>query len=247
MRLLFSIRCSAGIRRWPSRAIAQAGKARYTTEVKPILTLVPKLPLPLAMVVGKAMEFDPDKRYQTPSDMLIDLKLAIKRVKTAAEGGKVAGAELESSEGHDATGQPRKLMIVESDVKMQDTLREQFKRNGYRVLVSADPNRVLSRFFDDSQAADLILFTTSNNGRTALEVFNRFGQESPDARHASRFAAGPGAQRLGRGSDGGRSPRSGQDADQDARAARAAAGSQHKESLVASAHPAASRLSCVPG
>jgi CheY-like chemotaxis protein len=110
--------------------------------------------------------------------MLIDLKLAIKRIKTAAEGGKVPGSELESSEGHDASGQPRKLMIVESDVKMQDTLREQFKKNGYRVLVSADPNRVLSRFFADSQAADLILFTTSNNGRTALEVFNRFGSES---------------------------------------------------------------------
>ncbi len=99
------------------------------------------------MVVGKAMEFDPDKRYQTPSDMLIDLKLAIKRIKTAAEGGRVAGTELESSEGHDSGGQPRRLMIVESDVKMQDTLREQFKRNGYRVLVSSDPNRVLSRFF----------------------------------------------------------------------------------------------------
>jgi serine/threonine-protein kinase len=161
-----------------SRDRAQAGKARYSTDVKPILSQVPKLPLPLAMVVGKAMEFDPDKRYQTPSDMLIDLKLAIKRVKTAAEGGRVAGAEMESSEGHDHSGQPRKLMIVESDVKMQDMLREQFKRNGYRVLVSSDPNRVLSRFFDDSQAADLILFTTSNNGRTALDVFNRFGQES---------------------------------------------------------------------
>lgn len=157
---------------------SQAGKARYTTEIKPILSLVPKLPMPLAMVVGKAMEFDPERRYQSPSDMLVDLKLAIKRVKAAAEGGRAAGAELDSSEGHDASGQPRKLMIVESNVKMQDMLREQFKRNGYRVLVSADPHRVLSRFFDDSQAADLILFTTSNNGRTALEVFNRFGQES---------------------------------------------------------------------
>jgi CheY-like chemotaxis protein len=46
------------------------------------------------------------------------------------------------------------------------------------VLVSSDPDRVLSRFYGDGQAADLILFTTSNNGRTALEVFNRFGQES---------------------------------------------------------------------
>jgi eukaryotic-like serine/threonine-protein kinase len=160
-----------------SRDRAQAGKARYTTEIKPILSLVPKLPMPLAMVVGKAMEFDPDRRYQTPSDMLVDLKLAIKRVKTAAEGGRLPGKELESNEGHDASGQPRKLMIVESDVKMQDMLREQFKRNGYRVLVSADPDRVLSRFYSDSQAADLVLFTTSTNGRAALEVFNRFGQE----------------------------------------------------------------------
>ena len=162
-----------------SKDRAQAGKARYSTEIRPIMTLAPKLPLPLAMVVNKAMEFDPEKRYQTPSDMLVDLKLAIKRVKTAMEGGRVAGAELESSEGHDASGQPRKLMIVESDVKMQDTLREQFKRNGYRVLVSSDPQRVMSRFFDDQQAADLVLFTTSNNGRSALDVFNRFGQESP--------------------------------------------------------------------
>ena len=164
--------------------------------------------------------------------MLVDLKLAIKRVKTAAEGGKVAGTELESNEGLDAAGQPRKLMIVESDVKMQDTLREQFKRNGYRVLVSADPNRVLSRFFDDSQAADLILFTTSNNGRTALEVFNRFGQESQTRDIPAILLLGPGPQRLGRRSDRGRPPRGGQDADQDARAARAAGRSRREEGFL---------------
>ncbi|HEY4232587.1 MAG TPA: serine/threonine protein kinase, partial [Lacipirellulaceae bacterium] len=56
-------------------------------------------------------------------------------------------------------------------------LRELFKRNGYRVLVSSDPQRALSRFHDDPDAADMILFTTSNNGRSALEVFNRLGQE----------------------------------------------------------------------
>jgi PleD family two-component response regulator len=161
-----------------SKDRAQAGKARYSTDIKPILSLAPKLPLPLAMVVNKAMEFEPDRRYQTPSDMLVELKLAIKRVKTAMEGGRVAGAELESCEGHDPSGQPRRLMIVESDVKMQDTLRDQFKRNGYRVLVSSDPQRVMTRFFDDHQAADLVLFTTSNNGRSALDVFNKFGQES---------------------------------------------------------------------
>jgi serine/threonine-protein kinase len=155
----------------------QAGRARYR-EIKPILDLAPKMPLPLALVVSKSLEFDPDRRYQTPADMLLDLKLAIRRIKTAAEGGRQAGGDMESCEGHDSDGHPRRLMVVESDVKMQDTLRELFKRNGYRVLVSSDPNRVLHRFFEDPEAADLVLFTTSNNGRSALEVFNRFGQES---------------------------------------------------------------------
>ena len=155
----------------------QAGKAFYRG-IKPILELAPKLPLALAMVANKAMEFEVDRRYQSPSDMLVDLKLAIKRVKTAEEGGRVPGQELSSNEGHDEQGQPRKLMIVESDVKMQDKLRELFKQHGYRVLVSSDPERTMDRFSNDSRAADIVLFTTSNNGRAALDVFNRFGQES---------------------------------------------------------------------
>jgi serine/threonine-protein kinase len=129
------------------------------------------------MVVNKALEFEPDKRYQTPADMLVDLKLAIKRVKAAKEGGGSASQELHSREGIDEQGEPRKLMIVESDVKMQDMLRDLFKKNGYRVLVMGDPDRAVQRFFDNPRAADAILFTTGTNGRVALEAFNRFGQE----------------------------------------------------------------------
>lgn len=36
----------------------------------------------------------------------------------------------------------------------------------------------MDRFFSDSRAADIVLFTTISNGRAALDVFNRFGQES---------------------------------------------------------------------
>ncbi len=159
-----------------TRDRTQAGKSRYR-DIKPVLDLEPSLPLPLTMVVNKALEFDPDRRYQTPADMLMDLKLAIRRVKMAAEGGPTK-PDLHSNEGHDEQGQPRRLMVVESDMKMQDKFREVFKRNGYRVLVSSDPERVLNRFFEDPQAADVVLFTTGVNGRSALDVFNRFGQES---------------------------------------------------------------------
>jgi serine/threonine-protein kinase len=124
------------------------------------------------------LEFEPERRYQTPSDMLVDLKLAIKRVKAAKEGGRGAIQELASKEGHDSQGQPRKLMIVESNMKVQDRLRDLFRQHGYRVLVSSDPERTLARFFADSRTADLVLFTTINNGRAALDIFNRLGQES---------------------------------------------------------------------
>jgi serine/threonine-protein kinase len=154
----------------------QAGRELYRN-IRPILELAPNVPLPFALIVNKSLEFEPDRRYQTPGDMLVELKLAIKRV-TAAKEGVRTEKELESKEGHDANGQPRKLMVVESDVKMQDMLRELFKSNGYRVLVTSDPERVLERFFQDPKAADMILFSTINNGRAALDVFNRFGQES---------------------------------------------------------------------
>jgi hypothetical protein len=46
------------------------------------------------------------------------------------------------------------------------------------VLVLGDPERAVPRFFEDPRTADVILFTTSSNGRAALEAFNRFGQEA---------------------------------------------------------------------
>ncbi len=199
-----------------NRDRAEAGKARYQ-DIKPILDLVPSLPLPLTMVVNKALEFDPDKRYQTPGDMLVDLKLAIKRVKDAKEGKAAGGQELHSSEGFDDQGQPRKLLIVESDVKMQDMLRELFKKNGYRVLVLSDPERAVTRFHQDPQAADVVLFTTGNNGRAALDAFNRFATESADQGAADRPPARPKPPPLGRARHEGQASRRHQDADQNAR------------------------------
>jgi serine/threonine-protein kinase len=168
----------AGVPAMPDvRDRAQLGGKSIFRDIKPILELVPKLPLALALVVNKALEFDPERRYQSPGDMLVDLKLAIKRVTSGSEAGR-GGQELASHEGHDEQGQSRRLMVVESDVKMQDTFRDLFKSHGYRVLVSSDPERVLDRFFNDPKAADIVLFSTANNGRAALDVFNRFGHES---------------------------------------------------------------------
>src|SRR3954470_5613978 len=53
----------------------QAGRAFYR-DIKPILEVAPKVPLGLSLIVNKALEIEPEKRYQSPGDMLVDLKLA---------------------------------------------------------------------------------------------------------------------------------------------------------------------------
>lgn len=149
-------------------------KTRYQN-IPPIISAAPDLPLPLARVIGKATEFDPDKRYQTPGDMLTDLKVSIRRVKT---GGDSKKQELASREGIDEQGNARRIMIIESLVERQNLLRDLFKRNGYRVLVASDPDKAIDRFFDASSAADLALFCSSELGAEAVEGFNRFGKDA---------------------------------------------------------------------
>ena len=73
--------------------------------------------------------------------------------------------------GHD--GEPKRLMVVESDTKMQDLLRGLFKKNGYRVLVTADPERLFQRFDENPQMADVLLISSGKLGEEALEAFQR--------------------------------------------------------------------------
>jgi eukaryotic-like serine/threonine-protein kinase len=75
-------------------------------------------------------------------------------------------------------GENKTVMIIESDVKMQDVLRERLKRRGYRVLVFSDPYRGLSRFEDGDQIADVVVFCAHELGGAALEAFNNFAKGS---------------------------------------------------------------------
>ncbi|MGL4514249.1 MAG: serine/threonine-protein kinase [Lacipirellulaceae bacterium] len=142
--------------------------------IRPVLDLAPKTPLAIAMVIGKSLELDPERRYQSPGDMLTDLKLAIRRAEGAASASE-GKAALQSQEGQGPDGQPRKLMIVESDTKRQDVLRELFKQQGYRVLVASDADRALERFIGDPNAAEGVLFCAATIGADAVHAFNKFG------------------------------------------------------------------------
>jgi serine/threonine-protein kinase len=75
----------------------------------------------------------------------------------------------------DQEGLGKTVMIVESKIEMQDTLREQLKKRGYKVLIIGDPDRAVSRFNDYEKApADCVVFCTPELGDAALKAFNRF-------------------------------------------------------------------------
>jgi len=151
--------------------------------VIPIVQLCPSLPRPVANVVTKAMELNPERRYSEPSEMLAELHAVMERMdefsnahqvlpdapkqQSPGQGGSTAGME----------GLGHTVMIVESNVNMQNVLRERLKKHGYRVLVISDVERALNRFQDEADApADCAVFSTNELGEDALDGFNRFGQ-----------------------------------------------------------------------
>ncbi len=147
------------------------------TDIVPIMKVAPDTPPNVAKVINKAMEIDPERRYQTAAEMLAELKILEKRLAAGSTEAATAQTSLASEEGLDDKGEPRRLMIVESNVKMQDLLRNLFKKHGYRVLVTSDPQRARDRFVADPATAEVVLFTSAHSGRAALEVFNQLAAD----------------------------------------------------------------------
>ena len=59
---------------------------------------------------------------------------------------------------------------------MQNIFRKLFKKRGYRVLVTGDPDRALYRLQEEPDAADPVLLSSGAIGRRAVEVFSEFGE-----------------------------------------------------------------------
>ena len=77
-------------------------------------------------------------------------------------------------------GCDRTVMLVESNSKVQDSLRKKLKALGYRVLIMGDPKRAIQRFEYLDPAEDLpaecVIFSCTDLGKRALAAFNEFGE-----------------------------------------------------------------------
>ncbi len=158
--------------------IQRLSKTRFEN-VRPILEIDPALPRYIAPAVNKAMQLNPALRYQSPAEMLSDLKLAAQRLgepenPPAVDALPPVDARLVEPS---RAAQQRVLMFIESNPELQNIFRQKLKTSGYRVLVTQDPERALSRFADDPKAADCAIFSTGVIGEAALDAFNQFGTD----------------------------------------------------------------------
>lgn len=157
--------------------LLRLSKQRFL-DVVPIQRTNKSIPACVVVAVNKAMSLDPEKRYQSPAAMVADLRIVAKRLKegtgdnveTVAEDAPNAFAAQPGDVEHS-------VMIVESDGKAQEILRKTFKKFGFRVLMTADPARAVSRFRQDANVADCVFFTGQHIGLPAVEMFNELGSD----------------------------------------------------------------------
>lgn len=140
-------------------------------DVQPIRSIMPDLPDSVVLVVNKAMMLDPSKRYQTPTAMLADLQIALRRI----DDEVAAAAEAKKTPAEEEAPPKATIMIVEPNSQLQDVFRKGFRLAGYRVLITSDPNRALDRLRGDASTADCVIINAQNLGKQAVNVFNQFG------------------------------------------------------------------------
>ena len=155
-------------------------------DVVPINQLDPELPQALVMIVNRAMQLNPNSRYQTPAEMYENLKLAKKALSTGVtvttqqqpEDPIATRAKHSASVRSRVATPARSLMVVESDIEMQDLLRARFKKRGFRVLVTNDPTRAIGRFetSEHEMPAECVIFSTRELGKRSVMAFNLFGK-----------------------------------------------------------------------
>ncbi|HBI43878.1 MAG TPA: serine/threonine protein kinase [Planctomycetales bacterium] len=110
------------------------------------------------------MALEPNRRYQTPSQLLD----AVRAARRDVEG---------KPEALDGGDKPRRsLFVVESDERLQDAVRDKFKEMGYRVLIAADPQRALDRF--RQQPYDALVVDAETAGEDARYVFEQVVDEA---------------------------------------------------------------------
>ena len=158
--------------------------AQRYLNVVPITNHDPELPHRLVVFVNRLMDLKLENRVQTAKEAHREAELVMAQLiagDTAKYDAKLtdqdAAAYSNNIEVRDE-GEDKTILLIESNLKLQDTLRSKLKDLGYRVLITADPDRGLERFEDYEPGEDLpvdcVIFGTVGLGRSGLKAYRDF-------------------------------------------------------------------------
>jgi serine/threonine protein kinase len=133
--------------------------------VAPIRPEEVEAPPSVFALVETLMSLVPSRRFQTPAQLLDAVRAA---------RHDVEGRSAERDNGRPAA--PRSVFVVEKSGHVQQALRDAFKERGYRVFMSADPERALDRF--RQQPYEALVIDVSTTGEEGLVIFEVIQKEA---------------------------------------------------------------------
>lgn len=139
--------------------------------VEPLATVAPDVPREVLDVVGRMMHLDPLQRFQSAADAHRAVEQVAARVQAGDAGRPPAAAGGAAAAGSGTAGR-RTVMLVEASGTAQQALRDFFAKLGFRVLVTENPQRALSRFGTQPPPADCLVISAQSLGAAAVEAFN---------------------------------------------------------------------------
>jgi serine/threonine-protein kinase len=152
-------------------------------DIAPLGKFVKGLPQVMLNIIKKSLAFDPALRYPNYDPLIADLAkvqnadsvLLQRTVETNEEDestdDNVRGGVIQQ-EGEDMT-----ILVVDSRQTMQNLLRAQLSKRGYRVLFVSNAERAIQRLKDSPGEFDCAVFCTGELGESALNVFNQLDDD----------------------------------------------------------------------
>ncbi len=153
-------------------------------DIKPVTLHDPDLPHRLVNFINRLMEIDPEKRVQTAKLAQEEAESAIKAIEAGDVKKYDENLTEQEAQAYDQKismqeeGRGKTILLIESNIKVQDSLRKRLKDIGYRVLITSDPVRGLERFSDldpsDDRPADCVMFGCAGLGKDGIRAFEEF-------------------------------------------------------------------------
>ncbi|RMG41260.1 MAG: serine/threonine protein kinase [Planctomycetota bacterium] len=137
--------------------------SRYVN-VPPLEQVAPEVPPSTVRIVKRLMQIDPRLRYQSPTELIADLRAELELLGRQKSDGPVAVA---SNNGDERPA----VIFAENRRRHQDVLRRFFTEQGYRVLVISDLQRSLQRL--EAEPAACLVILGEGFGEAAFPAIRR--------------------------------------------------------------------------